>query len=235
LADNFFALVVPGIADQLLYNTKKTEILATLIKLRNNISVQFQDLLMLNDLKQKKTKVQFMPNPTAIEGGIFKSKKILAPPGAGKDASPNLVEPPKPVHTKTEYVPASRPAAAQNNAPRPPMGGGGPKKAPMGMGGGMPQPPRQPVAAADDWGEEEDANNGYAQPRPPMGGGPKKAPMGGMGGGPKKAPMGMGGPKKAGPGPMGGGPKKAPMGMGGPKKAMGAPAPGGNRPAPPGY
>lgn len=231
MADNFFVLVVPGMQDQMLSNGKKTEILATLVKLRNNISVQFSDLIMLTDIKQKKTKYQFVPNPTAVEGGLYKSKKVLVAPGAGKDAYPNITEPPKPVHTKTEYVPASRPAAAPVARPGPT--GGGPKKMMMG---GPPkqqmQAPRQ-AAPADDWGEEEDANDGYA-PRPPVGGGVKR---GGPVGGPAKrgGPVGGGGPPKRG-GPAGGGmggPKRgAPAGgMGGPKR--GAPA-GGARPAPPG-
>jgi hypothetical protein len=247
MADGFMTFNVTGQPDEMIENGKKTEIIATLIKLKPDIQIQFSDLVMLKDKKMKATKYQWVQHPTAIEGGLYKSKKISVPPGAGRDAFPNLVEPPKPVHEKSSY---SRPTAGGGGG-----GGGGGGAArpgpPPGMGGGAKKftpapaaaraPPAAPAASNDDddWGDGDDG--GYvppSQPKFPMGGGPKKMMAPGPGGpkkmgGPSPAP---GGPKKmGGPGPAPGGPKKMAPGPGGPKKMAPAPAAGGGRPAPPGF
>lgn len=96
-ADNWMVLSgAPGSMDEMIENSKKTEILAMLLKLKPGVPVNFNSVIMVTGKKNKKTKFTFIQDPKAPEGGLLKGKKILVPQGQGKDAYPNLVEPPAP-------------------------------------------------------------------------------------------------------------------------------------------
>ena len=218
-ADNF--IMLSGKAqteDFLIENNKKTEMIAMLLKLNPSLSVQISDMMMANGKKVGKvTKYQFLPDTkgTAPEGGLYKSKKVTVPNGIGKDAYPNLVEPPQPTKTQDSYRPAG---SSSGLAARPNPG-------PVGFGGNA-APPKfgGPPAPGPGYGDSAPAPMKKMAPAPMK----KGPPMGGPGG---PAPM------KKGP-PMGMAPKKGPggppMGMA-PKKGPGGPPPaGGGRPVPPG-
>lgn len=96
-ADNWMVLSgAPGSMDEMIENSKKTELLAMLLKVKPGVPVNFNNIVMVTGKKNKKTKFTFVQDPKAPEGGVYKSKKISVPPGEGKDAYPNLVEPPAP-------------------------------------------------------------------------------------------------------------------------------------------
>jgi len=189
-----------------------------------------------------------MQLPSAPEGGIYKSKKISVPPGAGKDACmlvpttvnarshicpilvPNITEPAKPTHEKSSYAPQDRSTApAGRPAPGPPKAGGVKAPAPPGGPKKFGGPAKMAAAVAEDEPPVDEPPISPPGPRP-MPGGPKK--MGGPGpapGGPKKM-----GPGPGGPGPAPGGPKKMGPGPGGPGPAPGGPKKMGPGPGGPG-
>lgn len=182
-ADNWVVLHGPDNMDQMIENSKKTELLAMLLKLKPGVPLTFNSVIMLSGKKGKKTKFTFVQDPKAIEGGVYKSKKVSVPPGSGKDAYPNIVEPPPPKkvvenpyhqnsnNSSSSFTPAPPtnfgPSSNQNNiAPTP-------KKMPPPFGG----PP-------------------VAKKAPPKNGLPlKKGPPGKLGkfAPPKKAPPKFGG------------------------------------------
>lgn len=220
-ADNFIMLSgKAGTEDFLIENNKKTEMIAMLYKLNPSLSVQFSDMIMANGKKPGKvTKYQFMADPkgTAPEGGLYKSKKVVVPAGLGKDAYPNLVEPPQPTKTQDSYRPTGQPSGLAARPNPGPVGFNG-----NNGGGGAPKYGGPPAPGNN--------GGGYGEP------GTAPAPMKKMAPGPMKKGPPMGGPMKKGP-PMGGpkGPGGPPMGMA-PKKGPGGPPPagGGGRPVPPG-
>lgn len=222
LADNFIMLSgTPGTEEFLIENNKKTELIAMLYKLKPGVNTTFADIIMANGKKPgKQTKYQFLPDTkgTAPEGGVYKSKKVVVPVGLGRDAYPNLVEPPQPTKTQDSYRPAG---SASGLSSRPAPG-------PVGFGGGAPKGFGAPPPTANSYAASNDDD--WDTPAPAS---PKKmmpAPM-------KKGPGGPMGPKKGPGGPGPGGLKKGPP-MGGPKKGFAPPAGGGGggggRPVPPG-
>jgi len=72
--------------------------------------------------KKKKATLQFALQQDAPEGGALKGKTVKVPPGIGKDAYPNIKEPQKVVHTRSEYKPVPRNKTEDvpnnNNPPR---------------------------------------------------------------------------------------------------------------------
>lgn len=204
LADNFIMISgAPNTEDVLIENNKKTEMIAMLYKLKPGLAVNFSDQMLANGKKPGKViKYAFLPDTkgSAPEGGVYKSKKVVVPTGLGRDAYPNLIEPPQPQKTQDSYRPAG---SSSGLAARPAPG-------PQGFGGGAPKgfgaPPPAAGGGGDDWGAPA----------------PKKmmpAPM-------KKGPGGPGPMKKGPGGPMPGAMKKGPP-MGGPKGPGARPTPPG--------
>jgi myosin-1 len=116
LADNWMVWQINGEPDEMIENRKKTEILAVMLKLHPPVNINFSDQIIVTGPKNKKTKYVWQQNSKAPEGGVLKGKKILVPPGLGRDAYPNLVEPQKPVVQQTNYAETYGSSKRQNSA-----------------------------------------------------------------------------------------------------------------------
>jgi len=156
MADNYFNIKVLNEPDSFLENRKKTEIIAAVKKVSPNTQIQFSDTITIELKKKKKTQFSFQLQQDSPEGGLLKGKKIMVPPGLGKDAYPDIHEPVKVEHTRTYGV-----SGYENNNTRkmdiPPQNTG---RTPPPRGGRLPPRNVPPPEENDDNGDDgqEDYN-----------------------------------------------------------------------------
>jgi len=156
MADNYFNIKVLNEPDSFLENRKKTEIIAAVKKVSPNTQIQFSDTITIELKKKKKTQFSFQLQQDSPEGGLLKGKKIMVPPGLGKDAYPDIHEPVKVEHTRTYVV-----SGYENNNTRkmdiPPQNTG---RTPPPRGGRLPPRNVPPPEENDDNGDDgqEDYN-----------------------------------------------------------------------------
>jgi len=144
LADNFFLIKVTGEYDVLLYNRKKIELISVFKRVKESIRYTFSDNITIALKKNKTYNVNFVQDGTAPEGGLMKKgKTVAAPPGEGRDAYPDIKEPTKVTHVRSEYVPST--TQTSNTAPpkreMPTPGGPPPSRREAPSPGGQPRGP----------------------------------------------------------------------------------------------
>ncbi|XP_049850676.1 myosin ID heavy chain-like isoform X2 [Schistocerca gregaria] len=93
-ADNYICLCTAASENYLIETSKKTEMIAHLLKINPHMSIEFRNCIDIT-YKKKSIKITFASDPknSAPDGGLYKKKKVLVSRGLGKDAYPNLVEP----------------------------------------------------------------------------------------------------------------------------------------------